>query len=155
MLTDHQKKRATQCNSNSLNCKKKSTAISLARFVAINKTQKLLFRLLLRGRNYILNWVYFLLTILTDRYIHRRELWKVSFKSRPAKIMELKRFFLNFVFQRKLSKTNFCEYWDRLHCVNFIHIFWMFCINLDILVLLIWFSKTKKYSWLFWFNFSG
>ena len=32
-------------------------------------------------RNYILNWFFFVHSILADRYIHRRELWVVSLKS--------------------------------------------------------------------------
>ena len=33
------------------------------------------------GRNYILKWVFFVQTILADRYIHRREMWVVSLES--------------------------------------------------------------------------
>ena len=50
------------------------------------------------GRNYILKWVFFVQTILADRYIHRREMLVVSLKNSSSVELEIKKVFLNFVF---------------------------------------------------------
>ena len=64
-----------------------------------------MFRPLLRGgRDYILNWIFFVQSIFTDRYIHRRKLWVVSIKSPSTVNYGIKKIFLNFVFYRELSR---------------------------------------------------
>ena len=45
------------------------------------------------GRNYILKWVFFVQSILFDRYIHSKELWVVSLKSSSSVELETKNFF--------------------------------------------------------------
>ena len=58
----------------------------------------------LGGRNYTLKWVFFVQSILTDRYIHHTELWVVTLKSTSSLEYEIKKIFLNFVFYRELSR---------------------------------------------------
>ena len=48
---------------------------------------------LLRGRNYILKWVFFVPWIFADRYIHRRELRLVSLESSSSVEYEIKKVF--------------------------------------------------------------
>ena len=55
------------------------------------------------GRNYILKWLFFVQTNLTDRYIHRTELWVVSLKSPSSVEYVMKKIFLIFVFYSDLS----------------------------------------------------
>ena len=55
-------------------------------------------------RNYILNWVFFVQSILADRYIHRRELWVVSLNSPSSVEYGIKKIFSIFVFYRVLSR---------------------------------------------------
>ena len=50
------------------------------------------------GRNYILKWVFFVQTILADRYIHCREMWVVSIKISSSVEFEIKKIFLKIVF---------------------------------------------------------
>ena len=56
------------------------------------------------GRNYILKWVFFVQSILADRYIHRRELRLVSLESLSSVEHGIKKIFLIFVFYRELSR---------------------------------------------------
>ena len=56
------------------------------------------------GRNYILIWVFFVQSILTDRYIHCTELRVVSFKSLSSVEYGIKKIFLNFIFYMELSR---------------------------------------------------
>ena len=56
------------------------------------------------GRNCILNWVFFVQSILADRYVHRRELWAVSLKSPSSIKYGIEKIFSIFVFYRELSR---------------------------------------------------
>ena len=61
------------------------------------------------GRNYILNWVFFVQTILADRYIHRRDMCVVSLKSSSSVDLGIKKISLNFVFfPRSYQGLKFC-----------------------------------------------
>ena len=62
------------------------------------------------GRNYILKWVFFVQSILADRYIHRREMWVVSLKSASSVQFKIKKIFLIFVFFEDLSRFKVCEH---------------------------------------------
>ena len=54
------------------------------------------------GRNYILKWVFFVQSILADRYIHRRELRLVSLESLSSVEYGIKNIFLIFVLDREI-----------------------------------------------------
>ena len=56
------------------------------------------------GRNYILKWVFFVQSILSDRYIHRRELRLVSTESLSSVEYRIRKIFLIFVFDREISR---------------------------------------------------
>ena len=56
------------------------------------------------GGNYILKWVFFVQSILADRYIHRRELRLVSLESLSSVEYGIKKIFLIFVFDREISR---------------------------------------------------
>ena len=63
------------------------------------------------GRNYILKWVFFVQSILADRYIHRREMWVVSLKSWSSIEFKIKKIFLIFFFFQELSRIEvLCEH---------------------------------------------
>ena len=65
---------------------------------------------LVGGRNYILEWVFFVQSILADGYIHRRELWVVSLKSSSSVEFEIKKILLNFLLFEELSRIEIlCE----------------------------------------------
>ena len=74
------------------------------------------------GRNYILNWFFFVQSILADRYIHCRELCAVSLESPSSVEYGIKKFFfLIFVFTWSCRSLNFEE--GRVNSVVFVHIF--------------------------------
>ena len=50
------------------------------------------------------NWVFFVQSILADRYIHRREFRLVSLESLSSVEYVIKNFFLIFVFHREISR---------------------------------------------------
>ena len=56
------------------------------------------------GGNYIIKRVFFVQSILADRYIHRREMWVVSLKSWSSVKIKIKNIFLIFVFFRGVSE---------------------------------------------------
>ena len=92
--------RGTKLNGNAIFIENVTEMASLQDFC------EYLFRPLLRGGgggNYILKWV-FLLSILADRYIHRRELRLVSLKSLSSVEYGIKTIFFIFVFYRELSR---------------------------------------------------
>ena len=61
-------------------------------------------------RNYILNWVFFVQSILADRYIHRRELWVVSLKSPASVEYGIKKIFQFSFFTGSYWGLKFCEH---------------------------------------------
>ena len=72
------------------------------------------------GRNYILKWVFFVWTILADRYTHRREMWVVVLKRSSSAEMKTNKIFLNFAFFEELSRVEvLCEQRDIWH--DFVH----------------------------------
>ena len=80
----------------------------------------LLFRSHLWGGNYILKWIFFVQTILADRYMHRREMWVVSWKSSSSVEFRIKKIFLNFVFFEELSRFKvLCD--DVMFGHDFVH----------------------------------
>ena len=56
------------------------------------------------GGNYILKWVFFVQSILADRYFHHRELRLVSLESLSSVEYGIKKIFLIFVFDREISR---------------------------------------------------
>ena len=89
-------------------------------FVTINASLKSIFvpTATLVGREELYTQlVFFVQTILADRYIHRRELWVVSLKSSSSVEHGIKKIFSVFVFYSK-----FCE-----HSTVFVHNFSNFC----------------------------
>ena len=56
------------------------------------------------GMNYILNWVFFVQSILADRYIQRRELRLVSLESLSSVEYGIKKIFFIFVFDTEISR---------------------------------------------------
>ena len=85
-----------------------------------------LFRPLLRGGGTIYSTGFFFLqSILTDRYIHRRELWVVSLKSPFSVESGIKKIFSNFFsLQRVIEVSIFVN--SRRKSFVFIHIFRIF-----------------------------
>ena len=73
------------------------------------------------GRNYILNWVFFVQSILADRYIHRRELKLVSLESLSSVKYGIKFIFLIFFLTGRYRGLNFRE--NSVNSVDFIHLF--------------------------------
>ena len=73
--------------------------------------RQFLFRPHLWGRNYILNWVFSVQTILSDRYIHRREMWAVSLKIPSSAEYGIKISFWISFFRASCRGLNFCEYY--------------------------------------------
>ena len=69
----------------------------------------LLFRPHLWGEELYTQMVFFVQSILADRYIHRREMWVVSLKSSSSVEFETKKIFLNFIFFEELSRIEFCD----------------------------------------------
>ena len=62
-------------------------------------------------------WVFFVQTILADRYIHLREIWVVSLKSSSSAEFETKKIFFSFFFFEEFSRIEFlCEH------VRFVHL---------------------------------
>ena len=61
---------------------------------------------------------FFVQSILTDRYINRRELWVVSLKSPSSAEYGIKKIFSIFVFYRELSRFKFLWTFDCF-CSNF------------------------------------
>ena len=57
------------------------------------------------GRNYILNWFFFIQTILADRYNHRRELCVVSLESPSSGEYEIKNIFFYFGFLEGVTEV--------------------------------------------------
>ena len=112
----------------------------------------LLFRSLLRGEELYTQMVFFVQTILADRYIHRRELRLVSIESLPSVEYGIKKIFLILVFYRELSRfkllrkksefswfySHFPEFLTKisLNLLKFVEVFKQ--------VLLILFLKTKN-----------
>ena len=67
-------------------------------------------------RNYILKWVFFVQSILADRYINRREIRVVSLKIWSSVQFKIKKIFLIFVFFEELSRIEvLCEYAIFVH----------------------------------------
>ena len=73
------------------------------------------------GRNYILNWFFFVQSILADRYIHRRELRLVSLESSSSVEYGIKKIFLFSFLTGRYRGLNFRE--NRVNSVDFIHLF--------------------------------
>ena len=70
----------------------------------------LFFRPFLRGEELYTQMVFFVQTILADRYIHRREMWVASLKSWSSVEFKIKKMFLIFVFFEELSSIEvLCE----------------------------------------------
>ena len=79
---------------------------------ALRTLSQLLFRPTCGGRNYILKWVFFVQSILVDRYIHRRETWVISLKSCSSVEFKIKDFFEFRFFFEELSRIEvLCEHW--------------------------------------------
>ena len=76
----------------------------------------------LEGEELYTQMVFFVQTILADRYIHRRELRLVSLESLSSVEYWIKKIFLIFVFYRKLSRFKFWE-----NRVNSSEILFTFC----------------------------
>ena len=91
------------------------------------------------GRNYILKRVFFVQSILADRYINRRELRLVSLESLSSVEYGIKKIFL-FSFLTRYRVLNFRE--NRVKSVDFIHFFRNFLTK--ILPILIKFNKIFK-----------
>ena len=96
------------------------------------------------GRNYIFKWVFFVQSILADRYIHRRELRLVSLESLSSVENGTKKIFLFLFLTGRYRGLNFRE--NRVNSVDFIHIFSEFLTK--ILPILIKFNKLYKNMWL-------
>ena len=60
------------------------------------------------GRNYLLNWFFFVQTILANRYIHRREMLLVSLISSSIVEFEIKKILFEFCIFEEISKFKFC-----------------------------------------------
>ena len=74
------------------------------------------------GRNYILKWVFFVQSILADRYIHRRELRLVSLESLSSVEYGIKKiFFWLLFFTGRYRGLNFRE--NSASSVDFFHLF--------------------------------
>ena len=56
------------------------------------------------GRNFIVKWVFFVQSILADRYIHCREMRLVSLESLSSVEYGIKKIFLIFAFDREISR---------------------------------------------------
>ena len=89
----------------------------------LNQVECFLFRPLLRGaRNYTLNWVFFVQSILADRHIHRRELRLVSLESLSSVEYGIKKIIFGFsILTRRYRGLNFRE--NRVNSVDIIHLF--------------------------------
>ena len=73
------------------------------------------------GRNYILKQVFFVQSILADRYIHRRELRLASLESLSSVEYRIKKIFWFSSLTGRYRGLNFRE--NRVNSVDFIHIF--------------------------------
>ena len=72
------------------------------------------------GRNYILKWVFFVQSILADRYIHSRELRLVSLESLSSAEYGIKKIFLFSFLTGRYRGLNFRE--NRVNSVDFIRL---------------------------------
>ena len=73
------------------------------------------------GRNYILNWDFFVHTILADRYIHRRELWVLSLKNPSSLAYWITKIFWISFSRAIYQSLIFCEHtgWFALFLFTF------------------------------------
>ena len=86
---------------------------------------------LVGGRNYILKWVFFVQSILADRYIHRREMWVVSLKSWSSIEFKIKKIFLFPFFSRSYRGLKFCVNTGYLFTFSVIFQIKMFSIKIE------------------------
>ena len=71
---------------------------------------------------------FFVRSILTDRYIHRTELWVVSLKSPFSVEYRIKKDFFEFGFPRSFRCSKFCEHnWFQLFLFPFSVFLLKFC----------------------------